>query len=124
MDNYESLRKIVADLKAGGIGSSVDDFGSGFSSYNILKELPMDEIKLDRFFIKDGYSKERDLKILSSVITLARELHMKVTQEGVENEDDIDLLRKLGCQVIQGYYYSKPLTLTDYVGFISNNKRI
>ena len=123
-EDYGMLRNIVSELHKNGFKCSIDDFGSGFSSYNILKELPMDEIKLDRFFIKSGYSKERDLKILSSVISLARDLHMKVTQEGVENEDDIDLLKKLGCQVIQGYYYSRPLALTDYIGFITNNKRI
>ena len=82
----------------------------------------MDEIKLDRFFIKNGFSKDRDLIILSSIIELAKNLHMKVTQEGVEFGDQVELLKKLGCQVIQGYHYSKPLTLTDYVGFLSNKK--
>ncbi len=123
-EDYTMLRDIVNELHKNGFKCSIDDFGSGFSSYNILKALPMDEIKLDRFFIKDGFSKERDYKIISSIITLGRSLNMKVTQEGVENSDELEALRKLGCQVIQGYFYSKPLTLTDYIGFLENKKII
>ena len=118
-EDYDMLRQIVQTLHKNGFKCSIDDFGSGFSSYNILKELPMDEIKLDRFFIKNGFSNERDLKILSSVINLGRELNMKVTQEGVETVDQLALLKKLGCHVIQGYHYSKPLSLPDYIDFIS-----
>ena len=121
-EDYDMLRDTVRQLHENGFRCSIDDFGSGFSSYNILKELPMDEIKLDRFFISKGFSSERDLKVLSSVISLARDLHMKVTQEGVEHQDQVDLLKKLGCQVVQGYYYSKPLSLTDYTGFLTNSK--
>ena len=123
-EDYDKLRETVNVLHKNGFKCSIDDFGSGFSSYNILKELPMDEIKLDRFFIKEGYSPDRDLKVLSSIISLARELHMKVTQEGVEHQDQVELLKNLGCQVIQGYYYSKPLSLTDYTGFLDNSKVI
>ena len=121
-EDYDLLRDIVNELHKNGIKCSIDDFGSGFSSYSILKELPMDEIKLDRFFIKAGYSKDRDLQVLSSIIKLGRDLRMKVTQEGVENEDQIMLLKKLGCQVIQGYYYSKPLPLMDYIKFVEQHQ--
>ena len=120
-EDYDKMRDIVSVLHQNGFKCSIDDFGSGFSSYNILKELPMDEIKLDRFFIKQGFSHERDLAVLSSVISLARELHMKVTQEGVEHSGEVELLRGLGCQVIQGYYYSKPLSFIDYAGFLESN---
>ncbi len=119
-EDYGMLREIVNTLHKNGFKCSIDDFGSGFSSYNILKELPMDEIKLDRFFIDRGIAPERDLKILSSVINLAKELKMKVTQEGVETADQLSLLRKLGCDVIQGYYYSKPLCQSDYIDFLSS----
>ena len=118
MDNYESLRKIVADLKAGGIGSSVDDFGSGFSSYSILKELKMDELKLDRFFITAGIDAERDDALLNSVIKLGQKLGMKVTQEGVESVEMMDRLRRAGCNTVQGYYYSRPITQEDFAAFL------
>ena len=119
MDNYESLRKIVADLKAGGIGSSVDDFGSGFSSYSILKELKMDELKLDRFFITPGIDAERDDALLNSVIKLGQKLGMKVTQEGVESVEMMDRLRRAGCNTVQGYYYSRPITQDDFAAFLN-----
>ena len=78
----------------------------------------MDEIKLDRFFLEKGLSADRDTKVLSSVINVARELNMKVTQEGVETLDQLEMLKKMGCQVIQGYHYSAPLRLSDYIEFI------
>ena len=79
----------------------------------------MDEIKLDRFFIKKGISEERDRLILDHVIKTAKTLGMNIVQEGVENLDEMNLLRKMGCNVIQGYYYSKPLALVDYIAFIN-----
>ena len=118
-ENYDALREMTVQLHKNGFKCSIDDFGSGYSSYNILKELPMDEIKLDQFFIHKGLSEERDAAILSSVINVAKALNMKVTQEGVETAEELELLRKLGCDVIQGYHYSKPLFLSDYVDFIS-----
>ena len=118
-EDYESLRETVIALHKNGFMCSIDDFGSGFSSYNILKELPMDEIKLDWFFIKKGFSEERDFKVLSSVIQLGRGLNMKVTQEGVETKAQMEMLKKLGCNVIQGYFYSKPLVESDYDDFLT-----
>ena len=123
-EDYQMLRQIVTELHKNGFKCSIDDFGSGFSSYNILKELPMDEIKLDRFFIKNGYSNDRDMVILESVIKLGKDLHMKVTQEGVEHKEEVEMLRKLGCHVIQGYLYSKPLALTDYITFLKEKKKL
>ena len=119
-EDYDMLRDIIGTLHKNGFKCAIDDFGSGFSSYNILKELPMDEIKLDRFFIREGYSRDRDLKILKSIIELGRALNMKVTQEGVETLDQLALLRSMGCHVIQGYHYSKPLSLSAYLEFLEN----
>lgn len=123
-EDYEMLRSIVTELHQNGFKCSIDDFGSGFSSYNLLKELPMDEIKLDRFFVGQGYSNDRDMIILKSVVALGQELHMKVTQEGVETKEQLEMLRSIGCHVIQGYLYSKPLALTDYITFLSSKKNI
>ena len=112
-EDYDTLREMVSVLHKNGFKCSIDDFGSGYSSYNILKALPMDEIKLDRFFIMKGISQDRDYKVLSSIISLAKSLNMKVTQEGVETGE------QLSCNVIQGYYYSKPLVQYDYISFLS-----
>ncbi|MBP5289296.1 MAG: EAL domain-containing protein [Clostridia bacterium] len=122
-EDYDRLRSIVNELHKNGFKCSIDDFGSGFSSYSILKELPMDEIKLDRFFIDRGIDETRDLKILSSVINIGRDLGMKVTQEGVETEEQLQLLKKMGCHVIQGFHYAKPMRLSDYIEFITRKSR-
>lgn len=123
-ENYDMLKEIIRKLKSNGFHCSIDDFGSGYSSYNILKELPMDELKLDRFFITHGFSKERDDRLLKTIIGLAKELGMKVTQEGVETADALERLEKFGCDVIQGYYYSKPLSLSDYITFLGGGGSI
>ncbi|MCQ2399620.1 MAG: GGDEF domain-containing phosphodiesterase, partial [Clostridia bacterium] len=102
-ENYGTLSTIVAKLHANGFKCSIDDFGSGYSSYRILKELPMDEIKLDKFFLEKGTYAERDEHIFKSIIALAKNLGMKVTQEGVETREDVDRLISLGVDVVQGY---------------------
>lgn len=121
-ENYETLRKIVDGLHEKGFKCSIDDFGCGYSSYRILKSLPMDEIKLDKFFLEKSDSESRDLAIFQSIIQLAKNLGMKVTQEGVELKEDVELLIQQGCDVVQGYYYSHPLPLSDYITFVANSR--
>lgn len=121
-ENYTTLNTIVSGLHDKGFKCSIDDFGCGYSSYRILKSLPMDEIKLDKFFLEKSDSVKRDLSIFKSIIDLAKDLGMKVTQEGVETKEDLDLLISLGCDVIQGYYYSYPLPLTDYITFVASSR--
>ena len=81
----------------------------------------MDEIKLDKFFLSKGVSEERDETLLSGVIGMVKKLGMKVTLEGVETKEDLLRLEALGCEVIQGYYFSKPLKYVDYLQFIETN---
>ena len=99
---------------------SIDDFGTGYSSYNILKTLEIDEIKMDKFFLDQGSSLERDRMIIESVIDVSKKLEVKITQEGVETLEQLKLLRDLGCTVIQGYYFAKPMSLNDYDNFIED----
>lgn len=120
-ENYEYLSKIVETLHNNGFLCSIDDFGTGYSSYNILKTISMDEIKLDKFFLNKGVSEERDKTLLKSVIDMVKELGMKVTQEGVETREDLYRIEKLGCDVIQGYYFAKPMKYVDYCEFIDTN---
>lgn len=121
-ENYETLLSIVNKLHDNGFQCSIDDFGCGYSSYRILKTLPMDEIKLDKFFLEQGTSAERDDCIFKSIIDLAKQLGMKVTQEGVETKEEAAKIRELGCDVLQGYYYSHPLGLNDYLNFVGRTK--
>lgn len=121
-ENYERLNSTITHMHRNGFLCSIDDFGSGYSSYNILKQVRMDEIKLDRFFIKKGISDDRDRLILGQVIQIAKSLGMNIVQEGVETIGEIEMLRELGCDIVQGYYYSKPLMLIDYLSFIEEHR--
>ena len=120
-ENYEYLSRIINELHQAGFLCSLDDFGTGYSSYNVLKTLDMDEIKLDKFFLERGSSAERDLLLLSGTIDIVKKMNIKVTQEGVETKDDYDRLVTLGCDVIQGFYFSKPMKYVDYREFIKQN---
>ena len=117
-ENYEYLSTVAKELRAAGFLCSIDDFGTGYSTYNVLKLLDMDEIKLDKFFLDKGAYAETDRLILDSVITMGKRMHLKVTQEGVETLEDLELLREEGCNVIQGYYFARPMSGNDYVAFI------
>ena len=120
-ENYEFLRDIVSKLHENGLLCSIDDFGTGYSSYNILKTIEMDEIKLDKFFLGKGISDDRDKTLLKSVIGMLKKLGAKVTQEGVETRDDMIMLEGFGCDVIQGYYFAKPMKYVDFCEFVDTN---
>ena len=122
-ENYDLLNRIAKVLHSNGFYCSIDDFGAGYSSFNLLKNMDMDEIKLDRFFLEKGLNAERDRTIWESVIRLGNELNMKVTQEGVETQDIMLYLKRIGCHVVQGYYFSKPLTMADYITFIERSEQ-
>ena len=96
----------------------MDDFGSGYSSLNVLKDIDIDVLKIDMRFLSKGSSEERGEKILEAVIKMAKSLDMLVIAEGVEEEKQVKMLKRLGCDYIQGYYYSKPLPEEEFVEFL------
>lgn len=95
------------ELKEAGFLLSMDDFGTGFSSLNLLKDLPVDILKLDRAFFQKHIS-EREKIILTNIVHMAQQLHVIVVSEGIETEDHVHLLKEIGCDIAQGYYYSRP----------------
>ncbi len=124
MEDYEKIAHIVEELHKNGMRCSIDDFGTGYSSFNILKNIPMDELKLDRFFLFGGINRERDDLVIEMVVNLAKNLGMTVVQEGVETKDMFDKLVGFGCDIIQGYYYAKAITLEEYKVFLKTNTSI
>ena len=120
-ENYEHLARIVKELHEAGFFCSLDDFGTGYSSFVPLKMLQMDEIKLDMSFLEKGLSEETDDIILRNVIHLGRDLGIKVTQEGVGSKADFDRMAELGCDVIQGFYFAKPMKYVSYLEFVRGN---
>lgn len=116
MDNPEQMYAILHQLRDQGFCLSMDDFGSGFSSLNSLKDLPIHELKLDRVFLSAAEGSDlqkRDL-VMKSIIQMAHSLHMKTVIEGVETEEQAQLMRELDCDVAQGYFYSKPIPCGEF----------
>ena len=121
MDNYEKIRELVSALHNNGIRCSIDDFGAGYSSFNLLKQITFDELKIDRLFLERGFDSIRDDKIFTSIIQLAHSLGISVVQEGVETERMYQHVVQMGCEVIQGYLYSKPQSLEDFKKFLAGD---
>jgi EAL domain-containing protein (putative c-di-GMP-specific phosphodiesterase class I) len=120
MTNIEAHILELQTLKALGVHVSIDDFGTGYSSLSYLKRLPIDELKIDKSFVDDLDSGENDRNIVRSIIALGHNLHLKIVAEGVEHQTQLDFLRDNGCDIIQGYFYSKPLAATTVLEFIKN----
>ena len=113
MKSVDKFIEISKQLKESGIHISIDDFGTGYSSLNYLKRLNASTLKIDRSFIKDIPEDTDDMEIVNAVIAMAHKLKLKVVAEGVETVEQLNFLKEVGCDRIQGYYYSKPLLLED-----------
>ena len=124
MEDFETISHIVNALHHSGMKCAIDDFGSGYSSFDILKQITVDELKLDSVFIKRGIDPKRDDKLLATVIDLAKAMGMKVVQEGVETKENFDKVIEMGCEVIQGYYYAKAISLEEFKIFVNTNTSI
>lgn len=124
MENYELLADLSNQLHANGIQVSIDDFGSGYSSFNMLKNVNVDELKMDALFLKPGPDPERDKTIIKDVASLARDIKVKVVQEGVETEEQFNMLKAFGIDVLQGYYYAKAIPMEEYRLFVNSNTSI
>ncbi|HEY7774034.1 MAG TPA: EAL domain-containing protein, partial [Marinagarivorans sp.] len=109
-------------IKDCGFQLSMDDFGTGYSCLSYLKHFPLDCIKLDCEFTKDLLNCPVDLAITQSVINLSRDLNIELIAEGVENEATLTQLKAMGCNLIQGYYFSKPLVDNDFQEFCQQLK--
>lgn len=112
---------ILERLDEMGIALSIDDFGTGYSSLGYLKQLPVDEIKIDKTFVLDMHTVDDDAKIVHATIDLAHNLGLKVVAEGVENETALGMLESLDCDYAQGYYLSRPVPADELVEWLSNS---
>jgi EAL domain-containing protein (putative c-di-GMP-specific phosphodiesterase class I) len=108
--SMNAVQKLLIELKAMGIRTALDDFGTGYSSLSYLEHLPFDKLKIDRAFVKGLSSGKKSLDLLHGIIELAHALGMTVVAEGAERIDEIDALRFLKADAVQGYYFAKPAT--------------
>lgn len=107
--NMEYTLNILKELDALGINVSIDDFGTGYSSLSYLNEMNVDELKIDRSFIWDIEKNSKNRTISNAIIILAKQLGLRVVAEGVENEEQLNILKDMKCDIAQGYYFSKPI---------------
>ena len=113
-ENSSLMIRIVDRLKQAGFSCSIDDFGKGYSSLGLLKDLPIDTLKIDSFFFTEGPDRDRDLAVVQSIIELVQKFHIQTVAEGIEYPEQVEYLKKIGCDYIQGYVFYKPMPEREY----------
>ena len=115
MSDFDKNMGIIRLLQNYGFNIEIDDFGSGYSSLNMLKDAPIDVLKLDMAFMRNlDNENERNNIIVESIVELSKKLNIPVVVEGVESEKQVNFLKSIGAEVIQGYYFSKPIPTDEY----------
>lgn len=113
-DDMKKVEKIINELHNNGFLCAMDDFGKGYSSLNTLKNMKVDIIKFDSLFFDDSEYKEREKIIIEEIVTLANRLDMKTVAEGIEKTEQVEFLKEIKCDLIQGYVFYKPMPLSDF----------
>lgn len=114
MDQNDELIRKIQEIKDMGITISIDDFGTGYSSLSYLKQFPIDSLKIDRSFIQNISNEQSGIAMVAAIISLAHALNLSVVAEGVEEYEELEILKDYSCEYVQGYYFSKPLNATDF----------
>lgn len=123
IDNIDDTVEKMRALKHLGVKISIDDFGTGYSSLTYLKQLPLDELKIDKSFVRDIATDFNDAIIIETIINMAHNLGIDVIAEGVETEEQRDFLYNKGCRVFQGYYFSRPMASADFEVWVRKGER-
>ena len=119
IEDLNTAKLILEKVQAIGIDISLDDFGTGYSSLSVLNKLPINELKIDKSFVQHALSNESDKNLIQSIISLGKSLNIPVLSEGVESKEQADLLLEFGCDLFQGYYFSKPLKIEKLEKFLN-----
>ncbi|MEG2290324.1 MAG: EAL domain-containing protein [Clostridium sp.] len=114
VENVEKLTEALVFFKKNGIQTSIDDFGSGYSSLNLLKNLSVDILKLDKQFFDDDEYQNRGKVIIKNIVSMAKELNMKTVAEGIEYKEQVEFLQSINCDMIQGYVFEKPIPISTF----------
>ncbi|MBR5342138.1 MAG: EAL domain-containing protein [Erysipelotrichaceae bacterium] len=113
-DNAKKLLELISNLRTLGFEVEMDDFGSGYSSLNMLSEMPIDVLKMDMKFVRNIEENETDFLLVKLILDIAKYLNLHVVAEGVEKEGQLNLLKDAGCDLVQGFYFSKPLPPEEF----------
>ena len=122
MDNPRAAISVMDKLHERGIRMSIDDFGTGYSSLSYLKQFNVYMLKIDQSFVRDITDDPGDRAIVTAIINMASSLGLQTIAEGVETASQLNFLRLQGCNEVQGYYFSKPLTAKQFEAFAAKNK--
>ena len=115
--------EVLRRIRELGVSTSIDDFGTGYSSMAYLKILPVDEIKVDRSFVRDMATDHSNYVLVESAVDLGHNLGLKVVAEGVEDDPTVSALDGLGCDVAQGYHYARPLPPGEFSRFLAERRQ-
>ena len=119
MRDVEETKAALREFKKAGLRLSVDDFGTGYSSLNYLKQFPLDSLKIDRSFVQDLHRDRDDAAICAAILAMAKELDLSVVAEGEELDEQLKFLRRHGCDQVQGFLFSQPITAKQFEEFYS-----
>ncbi|MCW8935036.1 MAG: EAL domain-containing protein [Gammaproteobacteria bacterium] len=122
MQDPETAMSLLNEISELGVNLSIDDFGTGYSSLSYLRKMPIDSLKIDREFVKDMLTNDQDAIIVSSTIALAHNLKLNVIAEGVEDHETMDRLKEMGCDLVQGYYISRPKAWPEIKVWLNQQK--
>ena len=114
-DEKDRIFSVLDKLRACGVKLNMDDFGSGYSSLNMLKDVPFDVIKIDRIFFSASVDNEKSRKVLRKIVEMINDIGMEVVCEGVENQEHVEFLRGIGVRKVQGFYYAKPVPAEEFI---------
>ncbi len=123
-DDAQKMLDLIRKLREVGFEVEMDDFGSGYSSLNMLSSMPIDVLKMDMKFVRNIEENETDMRLVNVVLDIARYLNLRVVAEGVEKEGQLKLLKDAGCDLVQGYFFSRPLPGDEFEKLIENEVRL
>lgn len=123
MENIRSCESLLQEIRALGIRLAIDDFGTGYSSLSYLKKLPIQTLKIDRSFIQNVIDNKDDAAIVCATISMAQRMGLSIIAEGVETKEHVDFLQQNGCELMQGYYFSRPLPASQIEAFLKKHIR-
>jgi EAL domain-containing protein (putative c-di-GMP-specific phosphodiesterase class I) len=121
MEDAAFFKRTLVCLKALGVQLSIDDFGTGYSSLSYLKDFPVDAVKIDRSFIEALGIDRRDYSLVAAILAMADALGLAVTAEGIENENQLTILKKLHCGRAQGFYFARPLPAAEMTELVTHS---
>ncbi len=119
MHDAEAVARDLRQLRELGIGISIDDFGTRYSTLNYIKHFPVDRVKIDQCFIRDLATNPNDAAIVRAIVSLCHSLELDIVAEGVETAEQLALLRAEGCNEVQGFYFAQPMPAEDLVAFVN-----